>query len=75
MINSYNDREKFDQRHGGAFDRGMMDSYYGRRFEPHYYVGATLSSEKVTTLDEKQYSDYSSGFEWNEKFGDRKEWN
>jgi hypothetical protein len=71
---SYKDRELFDTRHGGAFDRGSADSYYGRPFEPHYYVGDTLSSEKITDLTESEVRDYMAGYSWNEKFGDRKSW-
>jgi hypothetical protein len=34
-------------RHGGAFDRGSADAYYGRPYSPHYYAGDTGSSERV----------------------------
>ena len=26
---------KYDQRHGGPWDRGSADSYYGRGYGPH----------------------------------------
>ena len=26
-------------RHGGPYDRGSADSYYGRVFDPHNFVG------------------------------------
>ena len=71
---SYKDRELFDTRHGGCFDRGSADSYYHRGIEPHYYVGDTLSSEKVVDLTEEQLSEYMAGFYWNEQFGDKKDW-
>jgi len=71
---SYKDRELFDTRHGGCFDRGTADSYYHRGIEPHYYVGDTLSSDKVTDLTEEQLSEYMAGFYWNEQFGDKKDW-
>ena len=32
----YNITERYDQRHGGPFDRGTADSYYRREFDPHY---------------------------------------
>jgi hypothetical protein len=38
----------YDQRHGGAYDRGSADAWYGREFAPHYFVGATHSSDKIT---------------------------
>jgi len=71
---SYKDRELFDTRHGGCFDRGSADSYYHRGIEPHYYVGDTLSSEKVVDLTKEQLSEYMAGFYWNEQFGDKKDW-
>lgn len=71
---SYKDRELFDTRHGGCFDRGSADSYYHRGVEPHYFSGDTLSSEKVTELSLKEIDDYMTGYAWNEKFGDKKNW-
>ena len=73
-FNSYKKRELFDTRHGGAFDRGSADSYYHRGIQPHYYVGATLQSEKVTDLTEKEIMEYLAGYAWNEQFGDKKDW-
>lgn len=72
---SYRDRDLFDTRHGGCFDRGSADSYYGRPIQPHYYVGNTGSSEMVTELTQKEKADYLAGYEWNEQFGDKKDWN
>lgn len=37
----------YDQRHGGPWDRGSADAYYGRQFNPHYFKGATYQSEHV----------------------------
>jgi hypothetical protein len=71
---SYKDRELFDTRHGGCFDRGSADSYYHRGIEPHYYAGDTHQSEKVTDLTEEQLAEYMAGYFWNEKFGDKKDW-
>lgn len=34
-------------RHGGAYDRGAADAWYGREYAPHYYKGDSYSSEKV----------------------------
>lgn len=74
IINDYKDRELFDTRHGGCFDRGSADSYYGRPIEPHYYVGDTHTSEKVTKLTPFELRSYMAGYAWNEQFGDRKSW-
>ena len=39
---------KYDTRHGGAYDRGSADAWYGREWNPHYYLGDTGSSHLVT---------------------------
>lgn len=41
----------YDKRHGGPYDRGSADKWYGRSYEPHYYVGATYASDKVEMKD------------------------
>ncbi len=41
----------YDQRHGGPYDRGSADKWYGREYDPHYFVGATYDSEKVELKD------------------------
>lgn len=50
-------------RHGGAFDRGQADKYYGREFAPHYFVGATHQSEKITKLTAEQLDAYTRGYD------------
>lgn len=73
---AYNDREQFDQRHGGPFDRGSADSYYGRGVNPHYYKGNTYGSELVSKeeMTVKEIHAYLSGYDWNEVHGGKKEW-
>lgn len=39
--------KKIYTRHGGPFDRGSADYYYGRDFDPHYYIGDTGNSSRV----------------------------
>ena len=73
-ITDYKDSELFDTRHGGCFDRGSADSYYGRPVEPHYYVYGTGTSEKVTNLTMEEVQEYLAGYAWNEQFGDKKEY-
>lgn len=65
---------EYDKRHGGPYDRGAADSYYDRGVEPHYYVGATGRSEEVTVLTKKELEAYMAGYNWNEKYGDKKDW-
>jgi hypothetical protein len=67
-------RENYDQRHGGCFDRGSADSYYGRPRQPHYYVGGTGTSERVENLTPAEVQAYLAGYQWNEQFGDKKDW-
>lgn len=76
MITSYEDCKQYDQRHGGPFDRGSADSYYHRPHKPHYFKGDTHSSPLVECeqMTAKEIADYSAGYEWNEKFGDKKDW-
>ena len=40
-------KKKYDERHGGPYDRGGADYYYRRPFAPHYYTGGTGTSERV----------------------------
>lgn len=68
--------KKYDERHGGPYDRGAADSYYRRGCNPHYYVGATYSSPRV---EEKQMTPeeieaYLAGYSDNEAEGNHKDW-
>lgn len=40
---------KIDERprHGSPQNRGSADAYYGRPYNPHYYVGATTPPRRV----------------------------
>ena len=38
-------------RHGGAYDRGSADAWYGRQPEPHYYTGDTYASTRIDAVD------------------------
>ena len=38
---------KYNERHGGAYDRGSADAYYQRPCCPHMYLGATGSSQLI----------------------------
>ncbi len=62
-----------DARHGGPFDRGSADSYYGRPRRPHYFAGRTYQSEEI--LPESgtpEYEAYMAGYDYNEESGDKK---
>ena len=58
-------------RHGGAFDRGQADKYYGRAFAPHFYKGDSLQSELITKLDSEALAAYTEGYN---KQTDQKDW-
>ena len=65
---------EYDQRHGGPFDRGGADSYYGRPERPHYFEGGSYQSKEITDLTDDEVAAYLAGYEDNEKYGDKKEW-
>ena len=69
-------RSNYDQRHGGPFDRGSADSYYGRPRLPHFYVEGTSTSPMVTQdqMTPAEVQAYLAGYQWNEQFGDKKSW-
>ena len=69
-------KKAFDQRHGGPYDRGSADSYYRRGERPHYYKGATITSERVESEDmtPEEIEAYEAGFLENEENGDFKDW-
>ena len=66
----------YDQRHGGPYDRGSADSYYGRIYSPHYFLGDSYSSPKVETaqMTAEEIKAYSAGYNDNEDAGNFKEW-
>lgn len=65
------DKIQFDRnRHGGLYDRGSADSYYGRRKDPHWYPEGTGRGERVTDLTEEEIKEYNLGYEENTDFKD-----
>lgn len=60
-------------RHGSPQDRGSADAYYGRGYSPHYYVGASMQSERVEkdNMTDGEIAAYKYGYD-NED--DRKVW-
>ena len=69
-------RKNYDQRHGGAFDRGSADSYYGRVRDPHFYVEGTSTSPRIaeSEMTPAEVQAYLAGYQWNEQFGYKKSW-
>lgn len=65
MNYGYHKGKKYDARHGGPFDRGSADAYYGRPEDPHYYVGGTGMSQRVDYFDmtDEDIEAYNAGYE------------
>lgn len=68
--------EQYDERHGGPYDRGSADSYYGRGYNPHYYTGDTYRSVRVELADmtPAEIVEYTKGYNDNEEDGNFKDW-
>ncbi len=67
---------QIDTRHGGPYDRGSADSYYGRGYHPHYFKGDTYSSEMVSLAEmtAEEITAYTAGYNDNEDSGCFKDW-
>lgn len=62
--------------HGSAYDRGSADSYYGRPRDPHIWPAGTYKGIRVeaVAMSEREIAEYHEGYDYNEKFGDKKNW-
>ena len=67
---------QFDRsKHGSLYDRGSADSYYRRPRQPHYGgVGGDSGPRVDQGLSIDEIKEYYAGYEYNEQFGDKKEW-
>lgn len=67
----------YTERHGGPYDRGQADSYYGRDYNPHYFVGDSYNSPRIelAQMTAREIVAYTAGYRDNEARGDKKEWN
>jgi hypothetical protein len=65
-----------EHRHGGPYDRGSADSYYGRGIDPHYYVGNTGTSERIPAelMTPEELEEYMCGYWDNEEERNYKDW-
>lgn len=66
----------YDDRHGGPYDRGSADAYYHRKFQPHYFIGATYQSPQVFEdgMTEEQIEAYTAGYQDQISSGEFKDW-
>lgn len=62
--------------HGSPFDRGAADSWYHRAKVPHKGGVGGDSGPRVEAIDltEAERWQYYAGYEYNERFGGKKEW-
>jgi hypothetical protein len=67
---------RYNERHGGPYDRGGADSYYQRGFDPHYFVGDSYSSPRIelSQMTAAEITAYTAGFNYNEESGNFKDW-
>lgn len=67
---------EYDATHGGPFDRGSADSWYGRPQDPHFYPQGTYNGDRVEAKDMTlaQMREYFRGYEYNEQFGGKKDY-
>ena len=66
----------YDERQGGPYDRGRADFWYGRPYDPHYFKGATYTTDKVELDDmtAAEITAYTAGYRDAEQRGDQKDW-
>ena len=66
----------YSTRHGGPYDRGSADSYYGRGFDPHYWPQGTYNGTRVELAQMTAYeiTAYTAGYRDNEESGNKKEY-
>jgi hypothetical protein len=75
VFNILADHVQFDRgRHGSLFDRGSADSYYGRPRDPHWYPEGTGFGGRISDLTTEEIAEYMAGYDWNERIGDKKDW-
>jgi len=66
---------QFQRKHGSLYDRGSADSYYGRPRDPHYGgVGGDSGQRVDQGLSIDEIKEYYAGYEYNEQFGEKKDY-
>ena len=76
MLAEHTQTGYYNERHGGAYDRGQADSYYGREYNPHYFVGDSYNSPKIelAQMTAHEIVAYTAGYRDNEANGNKKDW-
>ena len=62
------------KNHGSLYDRGSADSYYGRPRGPHYGGVGGDSGPRVEVTDKLSRDEYNAGYEYNELYGEKKDY-
>jgi len=65
---------QFQRKHGSLYDRGSADSHYGRMPNPHYGGVGGDSGPRIEVYDESSVAEYLAGYEYNERYGDKKDY-
>jgi hypothetical protein len=66
--------DHFDKSHGSFFDRGSADSYYHRSPDPHRGGVGGRSGPRIPAITAEENEAYYAGYDYNEEFGDKKNW-
>ncbi len=68
--------QTFDRSHGSPFDRGAADSWYSRPQDPHWYPEGTGRGKRIESQDMTiaEMRAYFMGYEYNEQFGGKKDY-
>lgn len=74
VVNALKGPQFIRKQHGGLFDRGSADSYYGRGPSPHWWPEGTSRGEKITDLTPEEVREYMAGYKYNERYGDKKDY-
>ena len=70
-----NKEAKYDERHGGPYDRGAADSWYYRSRNPHWIDHKNGGNRfKQTDMTPKEIAEYHAGYDDNEEAGAHKDY-
>jgi hypothetical protein len=64
----------FVKSHGSFFDRGSADSYYHRARDPHRGGVGGGSGPRIEATEPDELEAYHAGYDYNEQYGDKKDW-
>jgi hypothetical protein len=75
VFNILQDSPQFKrENHGSLWDRGSADSYYSRSPSPHWWPEGTGHGTKIEDLTSAERAEYMAGYDYNEQYGDKKNW-